>query len=334
MTDRAHTDTASHTVRTNIALALNTQENGGAPDWAQILPAGRVIRGRDGRGFVNDNTDQIIEAFKRDGGTLLLDWGHGSDFIAGDSRAAGWIEELENRDGALWGRVAWTDDGRESVSKRYYRFISPVIKHERATNKILSIVAVALVNRPNLKMQSLNHQQTQLQEDQSMTLTPAITKALNLADDATEQDAVTAITELKTAKAANAASPSLDTHVPRADYDAAVAKATNAQEQLDALHTAQREAEIDTAIALALDAGKITPATKDYHREQCRTEGGLARFKAFTDAAPVIGGDSGLDDKTPHTATALNHEETAVAKAMGMSADDFNAAKQDDKETT
>jgi hypothetical protein len=77
------------------------------------------------------------------------------------------------------------------------------------------------------------------------------------------------------------------------------------------------ETAINTEIDTALKAGKITPATVDYHKAQCRTEGGLERFKQFVAATPVIGGDTNLDGKNPDGGNkALNAEEKDVIAKM------------------
>ena len=149
-------------------------------------------------------------------------------------------------------------------------------------------------------------------------------EALGLKPEATEDEAVLAVQalhgDLKTAKAANSqASPSLDKYVPRQDYDAMVAKAANAEQKLAEQAKAQAEAAIETAIGEALKTGKITPATAEYHKAQCRTEGGLARFQEYVKAAPAVGDGSGLDGKQPGGQTkALNAEQKAVCTALGI----------------
>ena len=136
-----------------------------------------------------------------------------------------------------------------------------------------------------------------------------------------------AVTGLKTdlATAANRAeNPSLEKFVPRADFDAALAKAANAEQSLAEMIAGQLETAINSAIGQALKAGKITTATADYHKAQCKQEGGLAKFAAYCAAAPSICGDTGLDGRTVETGgKALNAQEKEVCAALGISEEDY-----------
>ena len=62
----------------------------------------------------------------------------------------------------------------------------------------------------------------------------------------------------------------------------------------------------------------------DYHKAQCRSEGGLERFKTFVESSPAITGDSGLGDrKVPGADKALNAETLKIAGMMGNSEEDL-----------
>ena len=155
----------------------------------------------------------------------------------------------------------------------------------------------------------------------------ALLKALGLPETATIEQALNAIGALKTdlATALNRAeTPSLDKFVPRADYDTVVARANNAEQKLAEQKKAELETAINAEIDAALKAGKITPATKDYHVATCREAGGLDRFKAFVAAAPVIAATSDLDGKKPPEGdAALNAEQKQIADLFGNSAEDL-----------
>ena len=118
-----------------------------------------------------------------------------------------------------------------------------------------------LVGSPAFVMPALAGGQ---QED---TMLKKILEALGLAADATEEQAAEAVAALKSerdeARAAAAASaPSLDEFVPRADYDAAVARAAAAEEKAGTQADASRDAEIRDLLDRAQAAGQITPATR------------------------------------------------------------------------
>ncbi|MHB1059813.1 MAG: phage protease [Rhodanobacter sp.] len=310
--------------------ALNFEFHPGAnvPDLIMLLPAGPEIRGRDGRVWRLDDAQAIIEAFHADSKDLPVDIEHATELKApkGDSApAVGWIKDLEVRNGSVWGRVEWTNDGGVTVSERQYRYISPVFLYDKLTKQILRLTSAALTNQPNLALQALNREgQTEHEEEQAMK---KIYSALGLAENATETEALNAIEKMRgdLATASNRAeTPSLDKFVPRADYTLALNRATTAEQAIADLKKAELETAINTEIASALAAGKITPATAEYHKASCRQEGGLERFKEFVKAAPAVGDPSDLDGKTPAgEGTALNAQETQIAAMFGNSVEDL-----------
>ena len=102
-------------------------------------------------------------------------------------------------------------------------------------------------------------------------LPAALAVALDLPEGvATEADGVAAITALK----------------------AGLATASAIEQQLRNDAAAARRTVVDAEIDAALRAGKITPASVDYHRAACADAEGLERFRAFVRGAPTIGGDA------------------------------------------
>lgn len=118
--------------------------------------------------------------------------------------------------------------------------------------------------------------------------------------------------------------PDLTKFVPMDTHNAALQRATNAEQQLaDNLKTA-RNAEIDAALIAAIEAGKIAPASEEFYRTACNAEGGLDQFRAFIESAPSIAQGSGLGGKKPNEpATALNAEQKKIDDAFGNSAEDI-----------
>jgi len=317
-------------------------EGGEPPEWVELLPLGEVT-GRDGRTWKNDQPGAVIAAFAEGAAELPVDVEHATEIKAPKGEpapAAGWIKEMKAGDGALMGRVAWNSTGAALVAGRQYRYLSPVIVYDPATRRVVRLSSVALTNKPNLRLKALNREEMQ-EMDQKLL------EALGLKTGAGVDEAVAAVAALKTAlnqaqaetkaasretasrEAANRETPpNLEKYVPRADFDAMAAKAAAAETALNTAKEEKLTAAIDAAIGEALKAGKITPATVDYHKAQCRQAGGLERFAAYVAAAPEVGGKSGIEDKTPPGAAAkkaLNAEENAVAeaiaKALGITKD-------------
>ncbi len=304
-----------------------------APEWIQLLPGGAALVGRDGRSWVNSAPEDVVSEFVAGAKDMPLDWEHSTELKAPkgeEAPAAGWFKELQvGVDGSIWGRIEWTDKGREAVVSKAYRYISPVFMYTPATNLIVKLTSVGLTNRPNLYLPALNREQHMEELSMNQTQFAALLAALGLAATATAEQAINHVTKMQgdLATALNHASqPPLDKFVPKADYDVVLAKATNAEQKLADQAKATLETAINAEIDTALKAGKITPATKEYHIAQCRQEGGLDRFKAFCQAAPTVAADSDLSTKKPGDAdaVALNAEEAQVAAMFGNSADDIN----------
>lgn len=298
-----------------------------APEWIQLLPAGQIITGRDGRTWINDRPDIILAAFAAEGKDLPIDWEHSTQLKAPNgeqSPAAAWIKEMELREGSLWGRVEWTDKGAATVISREYRYISPVFHFEIETNRIFRIVSCGLTNQPNLHLDALNH-------EKESTMLKKLLVALGLPETTTEDVAINHVITLKSDHAIalnQAKNPSLDLFVPRAEYATALNRATTAEAELQSIKTAGLETAINTEIDAALAAGKITPATKEYYVAQCRQEGGLDRFKDFVKVAPAVAADTGLDGRKLQDGVALNTEEKALCLAMNISEEDYIKANK------
>ena len=309
-----------------IGLAVNAIDiSGGVPEWLELVPKGPNVTGRDGRAWLNDRPEDILAHFNSMGTDLVVDIEHASEIKAPKGEpapAAGWIQALELRDGAVWGRVAWNAAAREMIEKKGYRYYSPAFLYRKDNSRIVGLSSVGLTNKPNLRVAALNHQ---LHEEDT-TMLKKILIALGLAEDATEEQALNAIEKKDSdlATALNRANtPDLGKFVPRADYDAALARASNAETALDERVKAELEATITTEVDAACKAGKITPATKDYYTAMCRQEGGLEAFRKFIEAAPVVGDPSGKDKTPPDHGTALNAEQQQVADMFGNSAEDI-----------
>lgn len=314
------------------AAAINTMEiplaNGDLPEWVELIPAGAVV-GRDGRSWNNDRPDLILEYFAALARDLPIDIEHSTELKAPEGEPApaiGWVKELEARTGEIWGRVEWNDSGKQLVGGRAYRYLSPVILYQEEGRTIVGLTSVGATNRPNLKLPALNNEQRG-QAPKENTMLKALLAALALPETATEAEAVAKVKTLQgdLSTALNRAeNPSLEKFVPRADFDAALARATNAEQAISTAKKEQLETAVNAAIEQALKDGKITPATKEYHQAQCRQEGGLERFVAYCAAAPVIAGDSGLDKKKPDGETkALNAQEQQVCEALGITPEEY-----------
>jgi phage I-like protein len=324
--DCAHMNSPTQTLSLNATLdlpglgagvALNF-EGDAPPKWVQLVPAGERVTGNDGRAFINRDPLTLVAAFAARGLDLPVDINH-AEFLRApkgeEAPAAGWIKELELREGAIWGRVEWTPSGAAALNAKSYRYISPALIHDKA-GVILSIGGAGLVNRPNFAMPALNSERSSMKN---------LLAKLGLAETATENDAIAAVDALQTSlNAAKTGQVSLALYVPRADYDLALNRATTAEGTLETHLSAARAAKVSTLIDGALKAGKIAPATKEFYLGLCKTDDGVQQFETFLAAQPSV--FTPVVDPAQQQqggAVALNAEQTAVAKAMGLDPQKF-----------
>jgi phage I-like protein len=315
----------------------------GAPAWIELFPAGPRIDARDGRTFYA-NTAAVLAAFQANRGPLPIDYEHGQDLLAARGEAApaaGWIVAVEDRGGAVWGQVEWTDRAAQMIAAREYRFLSPAFNHTKDF-KITRLLGAALVNRPALELTALSREQPN-QENETMK---AIAKALGLADGASE-DAIVAslnasgeerkaicralrIDEASDAAALTAAIAELATAKGKADADATAlavlqTQLKDAQTALAGLQTKDADREIAIALDKAAAEGKITPASREGYLAMCKVEGGLERFRALAATLPVICEPSKIGDQ-PATDAGDDVDPVALAARARKYQDEQAAA--------
>lgn len=321
-------------------LAINSEiyssvelSDGEAPEWVELIPAGPSVVGRDGRAWLfDDAAQQFVQSnFSSRAIDLPVDWEHATQRrapLGQEAPAGAWIKQLEIRNGALWGQAEWTPRGAAQVEAKEYRYLSPVFDYDDETKRIVRMVSAALTNIPNLVMTALNQEQL---ENIPVKPSPELLKLLGLPETATAEQVFTATTAKLNAtnQALNTETGNLERFVPRADYNALESRALNAEQALGEHKKAEHTKAVDAVITAATQAGKITPATVDYHRAMCQDEAGLTRFKAFVDAAPVVADASNMGGRQPeNTATALNSEEQAMCKLLGVDPAEFAKTKQ------
>lgn len=226
--------TASLAPEVDAAIALNRAEDdlpAGAeialcfvalpaevPDWIELVPA-NAVSGADGRAYVNDKPDAFLAMSKklqRIKGAWAVDFDHQiqlatNPMAGGRAPAAGWIAQLESRDGAIWGKVEWTDLGVEAIQKKHYRGISPVFAADKKSKRALGLLTAALTNNPNLDLVALNaHQRSSQPSNQENHSMDWLKKQLGLAEDATEDAVKTAFNSFVALTGALAAALGMD----------------------------------------------------------------------------------------------------------------------------
>jgi phage I-like protein len=328
----------------SLFLSLNFEE--GIPRRVELVPAGAVVTGRDGRKWKNSKPKQAALNSNARLPSLPIDENHATDLAApkgGASPAFGWMSNLcADENGAIWADAEWTERGRDALAKKEYRYISPVFLHDER-GEITTVLRAALTNSPNLQLPALNSEGPEL-INQEASMNKELCAALGLPETATEAEALAAAGALRSKAALNAAgeppgksartdtSPvDLAAYAPRADLNAMETRALAAEKQLAELNADRLKQEAEAAVDEAIRNRKIPPASRAEYLAFCATREGLETVRKVTAAAPaIIGTDPQAPEGTPPVAgggAALNAEEAALAKAMGYTAEEFQKIK-------
>ena len=134
----------------HAAAYCSTSALAGVPDWVHLLPLGE-IKAVDGRAWRNTDPQAVVNATRAIGRDLPIDYDHATDTgkaSGAPAPAAGWITAVEVRADGIWGKVDWTERGREALAAREWRFISPVFLFDKAAGVIRRILRAALTNDP------------------------------------------------------------------------------------------------------------------------------------------------------------------------------------------
>lgn len=293
------------------------------PRKIKLLPHGEMT-GNDGRHFVNNNPEDIVAAFNADPREVALDIEHSTEIQAPQGKPApaqGWFTEFEVIDGEVWAMLDLNKNGLELIDGKNYKYISPAFYHDEHGN-IFKVSSVGLTNKPNLNLPSLNRE-----KENAMLLPLAVATALALNADASEQDALSAISKLQTDNkqlALNAQQPDLEKFVPKATHDLALNRASEAESTLQTIADTNIKATVDDAIK----AGKIAPANKDMMVSLCQQQG-VEKFQSFIDDSPKIVNTKPEPSKDKAQGKTLTEAELAMCHQMNLSEKDFLAAKEE-----
>ncbi|CAM5398128.1 hypothetical protein AFEL58S_01992 [Afipia felis] len=298
-----------------LAIALNAE--GALPSQLKLLDAG-TCRGRDGRTWLNDDPAAVVASFTAGGLDVPIDIEHATELKGPKGEAApaqGWIKKLTATNGEIVADVEWTDHGAELIRSKAYRYISPAFLFRKDNGRVVRLLSVGLTNKPNFDLPALNAETTENAMDRA-----ALAAALGIAATATDAEVLTAINTMRS----SLDRPDPNKFVPKADLDAALNRATTAEQKL-----ADQEKQTSTARAIALvdggvKDGKIAPASKDHYLAICRQDGGIAQVEALLKTLPKLTGASGLDNIAPGDKPGeLTAEQKALCAAHGISEDDF-----------
>lgn len=336
-----------------LTLKSKEMEVGGAPEIISVLPLGHV-KSAKGEFDVDGESFAAMKAqIAQRGVDLVVDYEH-QTLTGEQAPAAGWVKELFLDDGQIKARVEWTDRAKAYLSNREYRYLSPVITVRKADNKAMGLHSIALTNTPAIEhmeaiVNSLNFEGGQ----NTMDFMKELAKLLGLGEDATEEqvkEALKACLEenksLKesAAEAAKQQPPEDDKVVANkevcellglkagaatADVAAAIMAlksgnigGVNLAEQVKSLEAKLADRDAEEAVEMALKAGKITPAQREWAKGYALKN--LEDFRGFVEKAPQVVpmGDVGGSESLALKRDEVDEATLLVCKQLGISAED------------
>jgi phage I-like protein len=284
---------------------------------------------------------------------LVIDYEHQS--LQGErAPAAGWIKELEARDDGLWARVDWTQQARDYLEKKEYRYFSPVLRLDPETRKPIALMHVGLTNVPAIKhlpplvarwggaappgelrpaepvVRALAAKMDSVKEKGKMV--EQLKRLMGLEPEVEEgavcDKALEAFRDL-------AATLNLPGEVSVAQLKGAVealkagaSRLVKAEEALQALKVRLAKETADRLVEEALQAGKVSPAQRGWALEYCRRD--PEGFQTYADRAPKLvptGEALQILREDHHDERGLLPEELAVCRSLNVSPEAYLKAK-------
>ena len=334
-----------------LTLKSGEVEISGAPEIISVLPMGHVKSAKGDFNVDEESLAAMKAQIAQRGVDLVIDYEH-QTLTGKQAPAAGWVKELFLDDGKIKARVEWTPKAKEYLENREYRYHSPVITVRKSDNKAMGLHSIALTNTPAVEhmeaiVNSINFEGGANTMNEFLKQLAAL---LGLGEDATEEQVVEAlkacVAENKSLKDAQAQQqpPEEDKVVANkevcellglkagaatADVTAAIMSlkggnigGVNLVEQVKSLEAKLADRDAEEAVEMALKAGKITPAQRDWAKGYALKSPG--DFQDFVTKAPQVVpmGDVGGSEPLALKNGVVDEATLLVCKQLGISAED------------
>lgn len=306
-----------------------------APVEIKLLPLGEVHSQKGDFIVDGESFDLIQRQFKERALDLVIDYEH-QTLKDVQAPAAGWVKELTKGKDAILAKVEWTPKAKEYLANKEYRYLSPVVLVRKNDKKAVALHSAALTNTPAIDgMFAIVNKGIPEEGEIRMELSE-IAKLLGLEETATEEEVRQALEAVKKKQdETEEESLKLDTitsllglkgEAKTEDVAASIMELKNAGEsiktEVKVLKEKLAKKEADEAVELALKAGKISAAQKEWAQDYALKD--LEGFSKFVDKAPQVVPVGKLDlkdDKNP----PVKEEDSVVKvlKSMGFTEEEI-----------
>ena len=338
--------------QTNYIYAL-TNDIGQCPEEVKILPVG-TVNSEKGDFIVDLESYKEMKAeMQRRGIDIVIDYEH-QTLKDVQAPAGGWVKDLIYTPEAIVAKVEWTPKAKEYLKNKEYRYLSPVVLTRKSDSKAVVLHSLALTNTPAINgmfaiVNSVDFDTYNTPTGGKEMDLQRIKELLGLPAETPEEDVMNALVKvLEKAKDAPDPKPEEDKEVvansvilgllelpadsKTEDVTTKIMalKAGASQRDQEMKETLERlkQKEADDAVMMALKAGKITAAQKDWAKEYALKD--RKGFDSFVEKAPAVVPVGKLDT----TEAPKNREKVEVdefiLKATGLSKEDLE--KYADKE--
>lgn len=306
---------------------------------------------------------RVIERFRQKKNDRVVDYEHQTlhkEENGQPAPAAGWIRDLQWREGdGLFALVELTSRAAQYIQQREYRYFSPVFMYHPKTGEVLDVQMGALTNYAGIDgMQALelraaatfgidlNNEEPLMNEllkallgvlglsenateaEATAALTAhlaAMRKTLGLDDKATGEAMVAACTGLK-AKASTTAAPDPAKYIAIEAFDQLKSEVAALSAQLKV----RDDKDVDAMISEALADGRLIKSQEAWARDLAKTnvEALSGYLKTAEPLTALRGSQTKGGEPKPDDKTGLTAEEMAVCTSMGLTPEQFKAAKE------
>ncbi len=338
--------------QTNYIYTL-TNDIGQCPEEVKILPVG-TVNSEKGDFIVDQESYKEMKAeMQRRGIDIVIDYEH-QTLKDVQAPAGGWVKDLIYTPEAIVAKVEWTPKAKEYLKNKEYRYLSPVVLTRKSDSKAVVLHSLALTNTPAINgmfaiVNSVDFDTYNTPTGGKEMDLQRIKELLGLPAETPEEDVMNALVKvLEKVKDAPDPKPEEDKEVVAnsvilgllelpADSKtedvttkimALKAGVSRQNQEIQETMERLRQRDADDAVMMALKAGKITAAQKDWAKEYALKD--RKGFDSFVEKAPAVVPVGKLDTtEAPKNKEKVEVDEF-ILKATGLSKEDLE--KYADKE--
>jgi len=321
-------------------IAKISKDDAKALEWMLLFKAGEGEIKGEGRYLVDRKAFALVKEYvAAQGNEIVFDYEH-QTLEGVKAPAAGWTKELVWEDGVgIKARVEWTDEAAEYITKREYRYFSPVFFVRKSDKRVCGLHSVALTNTPKTKHLTPILAKLELETFKEETMDrEKLIAFLGLKDDATDAQILTAVAKLgiKLPEAgtkevvSKAVIAALD--LSETDGETEVVANIHALKQTEKTSVSVEDfnklqakiagRDANDAVVAAMAKGKVTPDQKEWAMDYAKSN--LKGFETYVAKAPVVVPLDKLGEKIKKAEDGnLTDETLQVAKMMEISEEDI-----------